>query len=130
MKFILKWLLSAAALLATVSSLTVAQEHAPEAAGPVNLLAPSAGLMFWTLVIFVILFIVLSKFAYKPLFAAAYPDVKAPRSVRPKPTPDHGIGKTPDSSLITRQGPTPRASIHSDTRRRSRPASITGLSEK
>lgn len=68
---------SAAALLATVSSLTVAQEHAPEAAGPVNLLAPSAGLMFWTLIIFAILFVVLTKFAYKPLFAAVEAREKA-----------------------------------------------------
>lgn len=68
---------SAATLLATVSSLTVAQEHAPEAAGPVNLLAPSAGLMFWTLIIFAILFVVLTKFAYKPLFAAVEAREKA-----------------------------------------------------
>lgn len=52
-------LLSAAPLLA--------QEHAAET-GPVDLLAPKAGLMFWTLVIFVLLFIVLSKYAFKPLF--------------------------------------------------------------
>jgi len=68
---------SAAALLATVSSLAMAQEHAAEATGPVNLLAPSAGLMFWTLIIFVILFIVLTKFAYKPLFAAVEAREKA-----------------------------------------------------
>ncbi len=68
---------SAAALLATVTSLAVAQEGEPVAVGPVNLLAPSAGLMFWTLVIFVILFIVLSKFAYKPLFAAVEAREKA-----------------------------------------------------
>lgn len=52
-------LLSAAPLLA--------QEHAAET-GPVDLLAPKAGLMFWTLIIFVLLFIVLSKYAFKPLF--------------------------------------------------------------
>jgi len=38
--------------------------------GPPNLLAPNPGLMVWTLVIFVILLFVLSKFAFKPLFAA------------------------------------------------------------
>jgi len=43
-----------------------AQEH--EAAGPVDLLAPKVGLMFWTLVIFGILFFVLAKYAFKPLF--------------------------------------------------------------
>ncbi len=37
---------------------------------PVNLLEPKAGLMFWTLIVFVLLFLVLSKFAFKPLFAA------------------------------------------------------------
>ena len=52
-------LLSAAPLLA--------QEH-EAASGPVNLLEPKAGLMFWTLVVFVILFVVLSKYAFKPLF--------------------------------------------------------------
>jgi F-type H+-transporting ATPase subunit b len=56
----------AAAMALTATSL-LAQEH-EAAAGPVDLLAPRAGLMFWTLVIFVILFIVLSKFAFKPLF--------------------------------------------------------------
>lgn len=66
----------ALALLATVSTAVSAQEH-EAAAGPVNLLAPSAGLMFWTLVIFIILFIVLSKFAYKPLFAAVEAREKA-----------------------------------------------------
>ena len=60
---------AAAVLLATLPTLASGQEHAA-AEGPVNLLAPNAGLMFWTLVIFVILFVVLSKFAYKPLFAA------------------------------------------------------------
>lgn len=38
--------------------------------GSVNLLAPNAGLMFWTLVIFLLLSLVLAKFAFKPLFAA------------------------------------------------------------
>ena len=65
-------------LLATVPAFAGAQEqHAEAAAGPPNLLAPSAGLMFWTLIIFAILFIVLSKFAYKPLFAAVESREKA-----------------------------------------------------
>ena len=34
-----------------------------------NLLMPAGGLMFWTLVIFVLLMVVLTKFAYKPLRA-------------------------------------------------------------
>lgn len=41
-----------------------------EVAGPVNLLEAKSGLMVWTLVIFLILLFVLSKFAFKPLFAA------------------------------------------------------------
>jgi F-type H+-transporting ATPase subunit b len=40
------------------------------AAGGVNLLEPHAGLMFWTLIIFVVLLVILSKFAFKPLTAA------------------------------------------------------------
>jgi F-type H+-transporting ATPase subunit b len=37
---------------------------------PVNLLSPNTGLMFWTLIIFVILLVVLARFAFKPLTAA------------------------------------------------------------
>ena len=53
-------------MLALTAAPLLAQEH--EATGPVNLLAPRVGLMFWTLVIFLILFFVLAKFAFKPLF--------------------------------------------------------------
>jgi F-type H+-transporting ATPase subunit b len=35
-----------------------------------GLLSPSGGLMFWTIVIFVLLFVVLSRFAFKPILAA------------------------------------------------------------
>jgi F-type H+-transporting ATPase subunit b len=55
-------------VLATASPL-LAQE-AEHAAGPVNLLEPHAGLMFWTLIIFVLLLFLLSRFAFKPLVAA------------------------------------------------------------
>ncbi|AHG91482.1 ATP synthase subunit b [Gemmatirosa kalamazoonensis] len=55
-------------LLTLAASPLLAQEH--EAQGPVNLLEPHAGLMFWTLVIFVVLLVVLSRFAFKPLVAA------------------------------------------------------------
>lgn len=58
---------SALALL--VLAPTVAFGQAEEA-GPVNLLEPKAGLMVWTLVVFLVLMVILSKFAYKPLFAA------------------------------------------------------------
>ena len=35
-----------------------------------NLLSPNAGLMFWTLLIFLVLLVILAKFAFKPLTAA------------------------------------------------------------
>ena len=53
--------------LATAAPL-LAQEG--EAHAPVNLLSPNTGLMFWTLVIFVVLFLILSRFAFRPLTAA------------------------------------------------------------
>lgn len=56
----------ASALLAFVPSQVFAQE---EAHGPVNLLEPNVGLMVWTVLIFFVLFFVLLKFAYKPLFS-------------------------------------------------------------
>ena len=37
---------------------------------PVNLLSPNTGLMFWTLLIFVILLFILARYAFKPLTAA------------------------------------------------------------
>lgn len=55
--------------LASATSL-LAQEHAAATGESVNLLDPKTGLMFWTLIIFVVLLVVLSKFAYKPLLAA------------------------------------------------------------
>lgn len=58
--------LAAATVLLSASPL-LAQEHAAE---PVNLLQPRAGLMVWTVVIFVILFGLLWKFALPPIFAA------------------------------------------------------------
>ncbi|MEI6740194.1 MAG: F0F1 ATP synthase subunit B [Gemmatimonadaceae bacterium] len=60
-----------ALLLGALLTLTASPAFASEAeGGPVNLLAPNPGLMVWTLVIFVILLVFLSKFAFKPLFAA------------------------------------------------------------
>lgn len=38
--------------------------------GPVNLLSPHGGLMFWTLLIFIVLFFVLWKYAFGPITAA------------------------------------------------------------
>ena len=63
----------AIALLSTITPLAVwAQEHGvpAEGAGTPNLLSPEGGLMLWTLIIFVILMFVLSKFAFKPITAA------------------------------------------------------------
>lgn len=38
--------------------------------GSPNLLSPAGGLMFWTLLVFLVLMFVLSRFAFKPLLAA------------------------------------------------------------
>lgn len=56
---------------AVLSLVTAAPAFAAEAEpGNTNLLDPNVGLMFWTLLIFVVLLVVLSKFAFKPLLAA------------------------------------------------------------
>ncbi len=54
------------ALSALFAAPALAQEEAPKA----NLLAPNLGLMAWTLIIFVILAFVLSRFAFGPITAA------------------------------------------------------------
>lgn len=54
--------------LLLVASPTAA--FAAETEGKVDLLSLNGGLMFWTLLIFVALLIVLSRFAFKPLLAA------------------------------------------------------------
>jgi F-type H+-transporting ATPase subunit b len=61
-------LLTLSLSLAAGTSLLAQEGHAP--AESTNLLDPKVGLMFWTLIIFVALLVVLSKFAYKPLLAA------------------------------------------------------------
>jgi F-type H+-transporting ATPase subunit b len=66
--------LLASALLLSTGTPLLAQEAE---GGPVNLLSPSGGLMFWTLVIFVVLLVVLSRFAFKPLTAAVAAREKA-----------------------------------------------------
>jgi F-type H+-transporting ATPase subunit b len=60
-------LTAVAASIATAAPL-VAQEV--EQHESVNLLSPNTGLMFWTLLIFIVLFFVLQRFAFKPLTAA------------------------------------------------------------
>lgn len=64
-------ILIAALLLVVVAAPAQAAEGAP------NLLSPSYGLMFWTLIIFVILFFILSKFAFGPITAAVEAREKA-----------------------------------------------------
>jgi F-type H+-transporting ATPase subunit b len=64
----MRTLLRSLALLALTAAPVLAQE--PETAvapAPVNLLSPNYGLMFWTLIIFVILAFVLAKFAFGPI---------------------------------------------------------------
>jgi F-type H+-transporting ATPase subunit b len=65
-------------VLALASTVLAAPAFASEAeGGPVDLLAPSTGVMAWTLIIFLLLMFVLSKFAFKPLFAAVEAREKA-----------------------------------------------------
>jgi F-type H+-transporting ATPase subunit b len=54
------------ALSALIAAPALAQEEAPKT----DLLAPNLGLMAWTLIIFVILAFVLSRFAFGPITAA------------------------------------------------------------
>lgn len=53
-------------LASAVPALAQEAEHAEK----VDLLSPSGGLMIWTLLIFVVLLFILSRFAFKPLTAA------------------------------------------------------------
>lgn len=61
--------------------LLLIQEHAAQTEGAEaakgGLLSPSGGLMFWTLIIFLILFFVLSRYAFKPITAAVAAREKA-----------------------------------------------------
>ena len=61
-------LLSAVAASIATAAPLVAQEA--EQHESVNLLSPNTGLMFWTLLIFIVLFFVLQRYAFKPLTAA------------------------------------------------------------
>jgi F-type H+-transporting ATPase subunit b len=51
-------------LVLNISAAAVLQE------GKADLLSPNGGLMFWTIVIFAILLVVLSRFAFKPMLSA------------------------------------------------------------
>lgn len=63
------------ALLTLIQEHGAATEGAEAAKG--GLLSPSGGLMFWTLIIFLILFFVLSRYAFKPITAAVAAREKA-----------------------------------------------------
>jgi F-type H+-transporting ATPase subunit b len=62
----MRTLLRSLALTVLLASPALAQEEAPKA----DLLSPSYGLMAWTLIIFVVLALVLSRFAFGPITAA------------------------------------------------------------
>jgi F-type H+-transporting ATPase subunit b len=62
----MRTLLRSLVLSALIATPALAQEEAPK----VDLLSPNYGLMAWTLIIFVILAIILSKFAFGPITAA------------------------------------------------------------
>jgi F-type H+-transporting ATPase subunit b len=58
---------TALTLLATAATTAAAQEGAAETP---SLMSPNPGLMIWTLVIFVVLFLVLRRFAFPPILEA------------------------------------------------------------
>lgn len=62
--------LVAAFALASAAARPLLAQEGEAAGGPVNLLEPHAGLMAWTLIIFVVLLVVLSRYAFKPITAA------------------------------------------------------------
>lgn len=66
-----------AALLIANASLVFAQEHGAPAGGGGGLMSLQVNLMFWTVLIFVILYFILSKFAFGPITAAVEAREKA-----------------------------------------------------
>lgn len=62
---------------ASLALLSASPLLAQEGEKRVDLLSPNTGVMFWTLVIFVVLLVVLSRFAFKPLTAAVEAREKA-----------------------------------------------------
>ena len=62
----MRTLLRSLALTALTATPALAQEGKAKA----DLLSPSYGLMFWTLIIFLVLMVVLARFAFKPITAA------------------------------------------------------------
>ena len=57
-------------VLALLAALPAAAQEGDAGHGGGGLLTPHGGLMFWTLLIFILLLFVLSKFAFKPMLAA------------------------------------------------------------
>jgi F-type H+-transporting ATPase subunit b len=67
-------------MILSLPILMIVQENAAQAgetAAKGGLLSPQGGLMFWTLIIFLILFFVLSRYAFKPITAAVEAREKA-----------------------------------------------------
>ncbi len=64
-------------LLSLVPTVLLAQEHGAAPAGGGGLMSLQINLMFWTLVIFLILFWMLRKYAFPPIFKAAEAREKA-----------------------------------------------------
>ena len=69
----MRTLLRSLALSLLLAAPALAQEEAPKA----DLLSPSYGLMAWTLIIFVVLALILSRFAFGPITAAVRAREKA-----------------------------------------------------
>jgi F-type H+-transporting ATPase subunit b len=65
-----------AAVLAAVAA-SAGPVHAQDSGSGGNILTPNGGLMVWTLVIFLVLLVVLSKFAFRPITAAVAAREKA-----------------------------------------------------
>jgi F-type H+-transporting ATPase subunit b len=61
-------LAAALTLVALFAAPALASET--ESKTPPGLMSPNGGLMFWTLIIFIVVLVVLSKYAFKPLVAA------------------------------------------------------------
>lgn len=83
--------------LASATSLLAQEGHAT--GGSTNLFDPKAGLMFWTLIIFVFLLVVLSKYAYKPLLAA----VEAREAALEKAITDAKTDRAEAAALLAEQ---------------------------
>jgi F-type H+-transporting ATPase subunit b len=64
-------------MLMLLQHATDAVQHAEESSAAPNLLSPNGGLMVWTLLIFIALWVILAKFAFKPITKAVEDREKA-----------------------------------------------------